>query len=111
MTTQGRRTSIDASVELIAAGSRTREQLEQDAFRLLDAIEEQAAGIARGAAVACNFARSAIDLLFTVEASSTAEVHQKLGTVSGVIEQTFAQDEVRLSTAPSARSASNVPCA
>jgi hypothetical protein len=101
-TSQARRTSIDASVELIAAVPRTPEELEQDAFRLLDAIEAKVADIALGAAVACNFEQSTIDLLCTVEASSTAEVHRKLSTISEVIEQVFAEDEVRLSTSPSA---------
>jgi hypothetical protein len=102
MNTSQVKTSVDASVELISAGPRTPEELEQDACVLLDAIEAQVADIALGATVACNFEESIIDLLCTVEASSTAEVHRKLSTISEVIERAFAQDELRMSTAPSA---------
>jgi hypothetical protein len=102
MTTAHPTTSVDASIELVAAMPRTAEQLEEDAFRLLDAIANQVADTAIGPTVACNFEQSSIDLLCTVEASSTAEVHRKLSMIAEVVERAFAQDEVRLSTAPTA---------
>jgi hypothetical protein len=102
MTTDIKRTSVDASLELIAAVPRTADQLEQDAFRLLDALNGNVAEIALGATVACNFEKSIIDLLFTVEATSTADVHRKISEVTDVIEHAFSQDEVRARTAPSA---------
>lgn len=101
-TSHARSTSVDASLELISAAPRTAEELEQAAFRLLDAIKANVADIALGATVACNFERSAIDLLCTVEASSVAEIHRKLSAISEVIEQASGDDEVRLSTSPSA---------
>lgn len=105
-----RRTSIDASVELIAAEARTQEELEEDAFRLLDAIHTEVSHIALGSTVACNFSRSSLELLITVEAMSTAEVHRKLSDVSAVIERLFGEDEVRTSTAPSDVSTADALC-
>jgi len=108
--TEARKRSVDAEVELIAAVPRTPDQLEQDAFRLLDALNTDVADIALGATVACNLEDSIIDLLFTVEASSTAEIHRKMSVVSDIIEQTFADDEVRASTTPSDTSVHGALC-
>jgi hypothetical protein len=95
-----RRISVDVCTELVARAPRSREQLEQDAFRMLDAIESEVAEIAIGPVVACNFEKPSIDLMFCIEGSSTEDVHRRVGAVAEVIERVFSEGELRTSTAP-----------
>jgi hypothetical protein len=73
---------------------------EQDAFRMLDAIESEVGEIAIGPVVACNFEKSSIDLMFCIEGASTEDVHRRVGAVAEVVERVFAEGELRTSTAP-----------
>ncbi len=91
---------MDACAELVARTARSEEQLEQDAFRMLDAIESEVGEIAIGPVVACNFEKSSIDLMFCIEGSSTEDVHRRVGAVAEVVKRAFAEGELRTSTAP-----------
>jgi hypothetical protein len=64
----------------------SREQLEEYAIMGQEATDEHAAGIALGAAVRCIYEPMAVEVLFTVEARSVAEVHHRVALVVAAIE-------------------------
>ncbi len=64
----------------------SREQLEDYAIMVQEAVDEHAAGIALGAAVRCDYEPMAVEVLFTVEAGSVANVHHRVALVIATIE-------------------------
>jgi hypothetical protein len=77
----------DIVVNLRAVESVDRDELEDRAFEVLDAVEQHAGGIADGAGVAANFPRHEIELVFTVFAAKPSEVHQRVADVMAIVEQ------------------------
>jgi len=67
-------------------GGCTRDELEDWAAVIQEVVDEQAADAAPGAAVRCIFDPLAVELLFTVENATKAEVHQRISAVVGAIE-------------------------
>jgi len=63
-----------------------REALEDLAFAVLEAVELDAADIALGAVVACDFTACAIELEFDVAASTGSEVHRLIGQILDAVE-------------------------
>ena len=51
-----------------------------------EATDEHANGIALGAAVRCTYDPMAVEILFSVEARSVADVHHRVALVIGAIE-------------------------
>jgi hypothetical protein len=70
-----------------AGADADRAGIEDDADRVLQAIEEHAAGVVVGPVVACDFSDGAIELDFTVESGSNSEVHQRVGLVASIVER------------------------
>lgn len=64
----------------------SRHELEDYAILVQEAIDDHAAGIALGAAVRCTYEPMAVEILFTVEARSVAEVHHRVALVVATIE-------------------------
>jgi hypothetical protein len=91
------RVSADVAAEIVR-GPLPPEELEEDAIRLLEALESEAKD-AIGPAVGCDFDRSVIDVRFCIEAPSSAAVHQKISTVAAIIDGTI-KGELRTSMAP-----------
>lgn len=77
----------DIVVNLRSIETVDRDQLEERMFEVLQAVEEYASEIADGAGVALNFARSEIELVFTVFADRPSEVHQRVSDVMAIVEQ------------------------
>jgi hypothetical protein len=67
-------------------GGCTREELEDWAAVIQEAVDERAGDAAPGAAVRCIFDPLTVELLFTVENSTKAEVHQRVAAVVAAIE-------------------------
>lgn len=74
-------------LRMAARGQVSEEQLEQHALDAVEALEKRAAGTALGPVVAWNVEKSLIELDLTVEASTNAEVHEKIAQVMAVIEE------------------------
>ena len=64
----------------------SREQLEEYAILVQEVVDERAAGIALGAAVRCDYDPMTVEVLFTVEAASVADVHHRVAVVVATIE-------------------------
>jgi hypothetical protein len=64
----------------------SRSALEDYAILVQEAVDEHAAGIALGAAVRCDYDPMTVEVLFTVEAGSMAEVHHRVALVVATIE-------------------------
>lgn len=64
----------------------SREQLEEYAALVQEAVDEHANGIALGAVVSGVFDPPTIEIRFTVEAHSQTEVHHRVALVVGAIE-------------------------
>ena len=64
----------------------SREELEDYAIMVQEAVDERATGIALGAAVRCDYDPMAVEVLFTVEAGSMANVHHRVALVVATIE-------------------------
>jgi hypothetical protein len=64
----------------------SREQLEEFAALVQEAVDEHAGGIALGAVVSGGFEPATIEIMFTVEARSQTEVHHRVALVVGAIE-------------------------
>lgn len=79
-----RETCVILRLEFSDGGS--REDVEDYAILVQEAIDEHAAGIALGAAVRCIYEPLAVETIFTVEARSVAEVHHRVALVLGAIE-------------------------
>jgi len=67
-------------------GGCSREELEDWAAVVQEAIDERAGDAAPGAAIRCIYEPMTVEILFTVENATTAEVHQRVATVVGAIE-------------------------
>lgn len=93
----------DVCAHMHARVPRSHEDLEQDAFSLIDAVEADAADVAVEPVIACDFENSSIHLRFCVEGATSAEVHQKISRVAGLIEDAAAGSRVVTSMAPSSR--------
>jgi hypothetical protein len=64
----------------------SRAELEDYAILVQEAVDEHAAGIALGAAVGCDYDPMTVEVIFTVEAGSMAEVHHRVALVVAAIE-------------------------
>src|SRR5664280_1449497 len=78
---------------------RSPEELEQDVERVMSVLEDDAADLAIGPAVGCDFERLAIDVRFSVEADNSAEVHRRIGNVTEMIDEAV-EGQVRTSMTP-----------
>jgi hypothetical protein len=67
-------------------GGCTREELEDWAAVIQDVVDERAGDAVPGAAVRCIYEPPTVELLFTVENATPAEVHQRVTAVVGAIE-------------------------
>jgi hypothetical protein len=64
----------------------SRAELEDYAILVQEAVDEHAVGIALGAAVGCDYDPMTVEVIFTVEAGSMAEVHHRVALVVAAIE-------------------------
>ncbi|HTW43854.1 MAG TPA: hypothetical protein VMD79_16220 [Solirubrobacteraceae bacterium] len=91
----------------------SREQLEEYAIMVQEAVDERAAGIALGAAVRCDYDPMTVEVLFTVEAGSMADVHHRVALVVATIEPalpfTFETETTTRTIAPRGRDREPVP--
>jgi hypothetical protein len=82
--------------------ARSSQELEDHALTIQEVVDKRAAGIALGAAVACrsNPPLAAVEIIFTVQAGSAAEIYHRVALVIGVIEAAlpFALDTVTATT-------------
>lgn len=76
----------DVKLELDAEKGMSAEEIEDDLVRLVDALTEQAAGLALGPAGA--IFGSTIEIGFTVEAVDLAEMYAKLHDVAVILRDT-----------------------
>jgi hypothetical protein len=67
-------------------GGCTREELEDWAGVIQEVVDERAGDAAPGAAVRCLYEPSTVEVLFTVENATQAEVHQRVASVVGAVE-------------------------
>ncbi len=65
----------------------TEEQLEDQMFEVLEAVEEHAPEVALGPVVAVNFTERFIELAFTVCHEAQSEAQRKIAEVVALIEQ------------------------
>lgn len=63
------------------------EQLEENADRVLDVLEDEFGDIAIGPVVGVDLTRPGIDVRFSVEGASSAEVHQHISKISERIDE------------------------
>ena len=82
--------------------ARSSQELEDHALTIQEVVDERAAGIALGAAVACssNPPLAGVEVIFTVQAESAADAYHRVALVIGVIEAAlpFALDTVMATT-------------
>lgn len=67
-------------------GGCSREELEDWGAVVQEAIDERAEDAAPGAAIRCIYEPLAVEILFTVENATKAEVHQRVAAVVAAIE-------------------------
>jgi hypothetical protein len=67
-------------------GGCTREVLEDWAIVVQEVVDKHAAEAAPGAAIRCVYDPLTVEVLFTVENATKAEVHQRVAAVVGAIE-------------------------
>jgi hypothetical protein len=79
--------------------ARTSGDLEQAVIQIMGVLEGDASGIAIGPVVACDFQASSIDVRFSVEADSSAEVHGRISRITQLIDEAVG-GRVRTSMAP-----------
>ena len=94
------RISADVSGELVSRVPRSADDLERDAIRLMEVLETDAATLAIGPVVACSFENSSIDVRFSVEADSSAAIHQQISEVVAILDEA-ADGQITTSMAPS----------
>jgi hypothetical protein len=75
------------------------EDLENDADRVLDVLVGEFDGVAIGPAVGCDFEGSVIDVRFSVEAETSAQVHQQISEISNKIDESIG-GRVKTATSP-----------
>jgi hypothetical protein len=81
-------TTVTLNVRIADTGS--RRELEDHAVAIQEAVDVRAAGVALGAAVGCSDDPPAsVEVIFTVEAPSVAEVHHRIALVVAAIESTL----------------------
>lgn len=88
---------VAGTLELPGAVSPAR--LEDDADRLLDVLEGEFGEIVIGPVVGCDLERSVINVRFSIEGTSSAEVHQHVSNVSARIDDAVG-GRVRTATEP-----------
>jgi len=84
-------------------GGCSREELEDWAAVIQEVVDQRAGDAAPGAAVRCIYEPSSVEVLFTVENATPAEVHQCVATVVGAIQTvvpTFNTDTATRSASP-----------
>jgi hypothetical protein len=64
----------------------SRTELEDYAILVQEATDERAADAAPGAAIRCTYEPMAVEIIFTVENESIAEVHHRVASVVAAIE-------------------------
>ena len=64
----------------------SREELEDYAILVQEATDKHAADAAPGAAIRCTYEPMAVEIIFTVENESVAEVHHRVASVVAAIE-------------------------
>jgi hypothetical protein len=64
----------------------SREQLEDWAALVQEVVDERAGDAAPGAAIRCVYEPLSIEILFTVENATPAEVHERVTVVVGAIQ-------------------------
>ncbi|HUB75091.1 MAG TPA: hypothetical protein VL979_13795 [Solirubrobacteraceae bacterium] len=67
-------------------GSCSREELQDWAIVIQEVVDQRAGEAAPGAAVRCTYEPLAVEVLFTAENATPAEVHQRVTTVVQAIE-------------------------
>lgn len=67
-------------------GGCTREELEDWAAVIQEVVDERAGEAAPGAAVRCVYEPLTVEVLFTAENATAAEVHRRVAAVVGAIE-------------------------
>jgi hypothetical protein len=80
-------TEMDLVLTLTSACDRDRDELEEHMFQVLEAVENQAADVAMGVVVSCNFADHSIELGFTVVAETQSEAQAKASRVLEAVEK------------------------
>ncbi len=85
-------------------GGCSREVLEDWAAVIQEVVDERASDAAPGAAIRCTYEPLAVEILFTVENATPAEVHQRVAAVVGAIQtvvpSAFNTDTATRSAAP-----------
>jgi hypothetical protein len=67
----------------------SRQALEDASLRALTVVEQRAGDVALGVASGCDFDAIELELDFTVEASRSSELHERIGRVVRVLETEF----------------------
>jgi hypothetical protein len=68
-------------------GGCSREELEDWAIVVQEAVDAYAAGAAPGAAVSCRYEPLAVEVLFTVQNETAAQVHQRISEVLAAVQR------------------------
>lgn len=82
-------------------GGCSREELEDWAIVVQEAVDEYASDAAPGAAVSCRFDPLTVEVLFTVENETAAQVHRRISDVLAAVQRVV---PVRFDTETATRS-------
>ena len=94
--------SADVRLEAQSSSPRTSEELEALALDVLDALlGDQLADVVIGPAVGCDFDASSIEVEFSVEVQSDADVHRTVSRVVETIGPLLGAGDFRSQTVPS----------
>ncbi len=92
--------SVLVDIEFLRPEPVSEADLEDDADKLLDVLESEAAGYAVGPVVACNLETSTLEMMFSVDGIGSADVQHRIGHILGLVEQAFEMSDVRTTTSP-----------